>query len=186
MAYSEPQLGTSLLTFPIVFFGGNTVLVYNLALLFFFFGAGMAVYALCWWILGWIRELPQADRCIASITAGILYAFTPYMFREIGVLQLLATAFPPLCLLGLHRFFHQKRLFDMLLFFSQFSRMLVYMCPLRIIFKYLCCWLYNPFLASRLITLVELASWVSTCGNFDRRTSTSSGWNAICKSCLVV
>ena len=120
LAYSEPQLGTSLLTFPIVFFGGNTVLAYNLALLFFFFGAGMAVYALCWWILGWMRGLPQTDRCIASITAGILYAFTPYMFREIGVLQLLATAFPPLCLLGLHRFFHRKRLSDTFLFSLSF------------------------------------------------------------------
>ena len=124
LAYSEPQLGTALLTFPIVLFGGNTVLAYNLALLFFFFGAGMAVYALCWWILGWVRELRQTERCIVSIIAGILYAFTPYMFREIGVLQLLAIPFPPLCLLGLHRFFHKKRLSDALLFSISF----------------LCCW----------------------------------------------
>ena len=120
LAYSEPQLGTSLLTFPIVLFGGNTVLAYNFALLLFFFGAGMAVYALCWWILGWVRELRQTERCIASIIAGILYAFTPYMFREIGVLQLLATPFPPLCLLGLHRFFHKKRLSDALFFSLSF------------------------------------------------------------------
>ena len=36
LAYSEPQLGTALLTFPVVLFGGNTVLAYNLALLLFF------------------------------------------------------------------------------------------------------------------------------------------------------
>ena len=120
LAYSEPQLGTALLTFPIVLFGGKTVLAYNLALLVFFFGAALAVYALCWWILGWVRELSQTYRCIAAITSGILYAFTPYMFREIGVLQLLATPFPPLCLLGLHRFFDQKRLSDALLFSASF------------------------------------------------------------------
>lgn len=120
LAYSEPQLGTALLTFPVVLFGGNTVLAYNLALLLFFFGAGMAVYALCWWLLGLVGEIRQIERCIASITVGILYAFTPYMFRELGVLQLLAAPFPPLCLLGLHRFFYQKRFFDALLFTAGF------------------------------------------------------------------
>ena len=120
LAYSEPQLGTALLTFPVVLLGGSTVLAYNLALLIFFFGAGMAVYALCWWLFGLVKEIRQTQRCIASITAGILYAFAPYMFLELGVLQLLATVFPPLCLLGLHRFFYQKRLSDALLFITSF------------------------------------------------------------------
>lgn len=120
LAYSEPQLGTSLLTFPIVLFGGNTLLAYNLALFFFFFGAGMAVYALCWWILGLVKEAPQTDRCLASIIAGILYAFNPYMFREFGVLQLLATLFPPMCLLGLHFFLAEKYRFSLFLFFTGF------------------------------------------------------------------
>lgn len=116
LAYSEPQFGTSLLTFSIVLFGGSTVLAYNVALLIFFFGAGMTVYALCWWLFGHVSEISNIYRCIASCTAGILYAFSPYMFREIGVLQLLATMFPPLCLLGLHRFLLQKQWFDALLF----------------------------------------------------------------------
>ena len=108
LAYSEPQLGTALITFPVVLFGGNTALAYNIALLIFLFGAGVAVYALCWWLFGLVKKVPDTDRCVASITAGILYAFTPYIFQEIAVLQLLATLFPPLCLLGLHCFFHQK------------------------------------------------------------------------------
>ena len=66
------------------------------------------------------------------ITAGILYAFTPYMFRELGVLQLLATLFPPLCLLGLHRFFI-KSPGQLHFFFCRVSRLLVYMCILRVI-----------------------------------------------------
>ena len=115
LAYSEPQLGTSLLTFPVIFFGGNTVLAYNLALLIFICGAGMSVYALCWWIFGFVKDIRRADRFAASITSGILYAFSPYMFEEMAVLQLLATPFAPLCLLGLHRFFDQKRWSDGLL-----------------------------------------------------------------------
>ena len=120
LAYSEPQLGIGLLTFPVVLLGGNTVLAYNLALLVFFAGAGMAVYALCWWILGIVPEISDTDKGLASITSGILYAFTPYMFKEIAVIQLLATLFAPLCLLGLHRFFSQKRLLDALLFAVSF------------------------------------------------------------------
>ena len=120
LAYSEPQFGTSLLTYPTVGLGGNTVLAYNVATLLFFFGAGMAVYALCWWVLGLMPDVRESNRCAAAITAGILFAFNPYMFRELGVLQLLATLFPALCLLGLHRFFHKKRLSDALLFTAGF------------------------------------------------------------------
>ena len=120
LAYSEPQLGTSLFTFPLVLFGGNTVLAYNAALISFFWGAGVAVYALCWWVFGLVKKISKADRFVASITAGILYAFTPYMFQELGVLQLLATLFPPLCLLGLHRFFHNKTWSAALLFSAGF------------------------------------------------------------------
>ena len=38
LAYSEPQLGTSVLTYPIVGLGGNTILAYNVAVLLFFLG----------------------------------------------------------------------------------------------------------------------------------------------------
>ena len=120
LAYSEPQLGTSLLTYPIVGLGGNTILAYNIAVLLFFSGAAMAVYALCWWVLGRMPDVTDSNRCAAAITAGILFAFNPYMFRELGVLQLLATLFPALCLLGLHRFFHKKRFSDAFLFTAGF------------------------------------------------------------------
>lgn len=120
LAYSEPQLGTSLLTYLVVGLGGNTVLAYNVAVLLFFWGAAMAVYALCWYILGRMPDVTKHNRCISAITAGILFAFNPYMFRELGILQLLATLFPALCLLGLHRFFDKKRLFDALLFTAGF------------------------------------------------------------------
>ena len=120
LAYSEPQLGIGLLSFPIVFFGGNTILAYNIVILVFFFGAGMAVYMLCWWIFGLVEGISDTNRCIASVLAGILYAFSPYMFKEIAVIQLLATLFPPLCLLTLHQFFHHKQWKAALLFSVSF------------------------------------------------------------------
>ena len=48
--------------------------------------------------------------------AGVLYGFNFYMFKEMGVLQLLATLFLPLTFLGLHRFLNTNRWGDLLLF----------------------------------------------------------------------
>ena len=124
LAYSEPQFATGVLTFPIVFFGGSTVLAYNMALLGFLWGAAMATYALCWWLLGSLEEHSRNQmltkssnkhRWLAAVTAGIFYGFHFYLFREIGVLQLLATLFLPLTFLGIHRFFYQHRWSDALL-----------------------------------------------------------------------
>ena len=118
LAYSEPQFGIGLLTFPVVLFGGNTILAYNVAVLLFFWGAGVGVYALCWWLFGALICPPE--RCVASLTAGILYAFTPYMFEQIAVIQLLATLFAPLCLLGFHRLCHQRSWWGATLFVVSF------------------------------------------------------------------
>ena len=130
LAYSEPQFATSILTYPFVFQGGNTVLAYNIALLGFFWGAGMSTYALCWWLLGPFKQDSRNQvittksfkryRWLSAVTAGILYGFNFYMFREVGVLQLLATLFLPLTFLGIHRFFHKYRWIDALLFFVGF------------------------------------------------------------------
>lgn len=130
LAYSEPQLATGVLTAPLVFFGGNTVLAYNTALLGFIWGAGMAAYALCWWLLGTFEKdsrkqirttkVTRRYRWLSAVTTGILYGFNFYMFREIGVLQLLAILFPPLTFLGIHRFFHQHKWSDVLIFSVSF------------------------------------------------------------------
>lgn len=124
IAYSEPQFATGLLTLPLVLFGGNTILTYNVALLVFFWAAAMTTYALCWWLLGSLEEHVRnqistqtlsSGRWLGSVTAGIFYGFHFYLFREIEVLQLLATFLLPLTLLGIHRFFHQQKWSDILL-----------------------------------------------------------------------
>lgn len=121
LAYSEPQFVTGVLTAPFVFIGGNTIFAYNAALLSFLWGAAMTAYALCWWFLGPLEKYStdkiqkkkhSVVRWSAAVTAGIFYGFHFYLFREMGVLQLLATLFLPLTFLGIHRFFYQYRWSD--------------------------------------------------------------------------
>ena len=122
LAYSEPQFGMALLTVPLAYLGVNTVLIYNLLLLGLVCGAGMAVYALCWYLFQTLQQensQPERHRnylWVAATTAGILYGFNFYMFAEMGVLQLVATLFPPLTFLGIHRFLDTNRWSDALLF----------------------------------------------------------------------
>ena len=122
LAYSEPQFGLGLITVPLVYLGANTVFIYNLILLLYVWGAGMAVYALCWYLFGTLEQkksesnLPPNNRWAASVTAGILYGFHFYTFAELGVLQLLALLFPALTFLGLHRFLDRNKWSDTLLF----------------------------------------------------------------------
>ena len=122
LAFSEPQFVTSMVTYPVVLLGSDTVLAYNIALLGFFCGAGMSAYALCWWLLepadGNLKNRTASGRYrwISAVTTGILYAFNFYMFREVGVLQLLATLFLPITFLGMHRFFRDYKWSDALLF----------------------------------------------------------------------
>lgn len=125
LAYSEPQFGMGLLTVPLVFLGANTVLAYNLLLIGLIWGAGMVLYALCWYLFGAlldkstgnsVRYPHQSYRWASAVTAGILYGFNFYIFSQMGVLQLLATLFPPLTFLGLHRFFNSNCWTDAVVF----------------------------------------------------------------------
>ena len=95
-----------LLSFPLACLDVSTVFAYNALLLGFVWGAGMAAYALCWYLFGEFEkdvnshlEPCQIYRWSAALTAGILYGFNFYIFSEMGVLQLMATLFPPLTLL---------------------------------------------------------------------------------------
>ena len=116
LAYSEPQFGTAVLTLPLVIFGATTTQAYNLVLLAFIWGTGMTTYLLCWYLFEeMVPKIGHWIRWTSAVIAGILFGLNPYVFREIGVIQLLALPFLPLTLLGLHRFFSQKRWQDAVL-----------------------------------------------------------------------
>lgn len=116
LAYSEPQFGTAVLTMPLVVFGATTTQAYNLVLLGFIWGTGMTTYLLCWYLFAEKgSKVGRWIRWTSAVIAGILFGLNPYVFREIGVIQLLALPFLPLTLFGLHRFFSQKRWRDAVL-----------------------------------------------------------------------
>ncbi|MDE0322445.1 MAG: hypothetical protein OXN27_00855 [Candidatus Poribacteria bacterium] len=116
LAYSEPQFGTAVLTLPLVILGATTTQAYNLVLLAFIWGTGMATYLLCWYLFTEMTpKIGHWIRWISAVIAGILLGLNSYVFREIGVIQLLALPFLPLTLLGLHRFFSQKKWQDAVL-----------------------------------------------------------------------
>ena len=99
-------------------------MAYNLLLLFFIWGAALAVYFLCWYLFGALKKesvnIHPAEyynyRWAAAVTAGILYGFHFYTFAEMGVLQLVATLFSPVTFLGLHRFLDSDKWSDAFLF----------------------------------------------------------------------
>lgn len=110
LAYSEPQFGTAVLTLPLVILGATTTQAYNIVLLSFIWGASMTTYLLCWYLFEQkVFKIEYWIRWLSAVIAGILFGLSPYVFREIGVIQLLALPLLPLTLLGLHRFFSQKR-----------------------------------------------------------------------------
>ncbi len=93
--FSEPQLSSALLAWPLVLITGNDVLTYNLLLFgtFVALGVGMALI-----IEEWSGNLP------AGVLAGILAAYTPYRFGHISHLNLLSYGWLPLALWGLVRY----------------------------------------------------------------------------------
>ncbi len=104
LAYSEPQFLTSLITLPLALVGVELVTLYNLVFLLFFFSSGWAVYLLAEHLLSQGGRSSRMETHAAAFLAGLLFLFNPYMFKELGVLQLYAFPFPPLTLLFMLRF----------------------------------------------------------------------------------
>lgn len=93
--FSEPQLSTALLAWPILLVTGNDVLTYNLLLLLTFVALGVGVALL---IEEWSGSLP------AGALAGLLAAYTPYRYGHISHLNLLSYGWLPLALWALVRY----------------------------------------------------------------------------------
>ena len=98
--FSEPQLSSALLAWPLVLITGNDVLTYNLLLFGTFVALGVGV-ALT--VEEWSGNLP------AGALAGILAAFTPYRYGHISHLNLLSYGWLPLALWALVRYARHGR-----------------------------------------------------------------------------
>lgn len=111
IAFSEFLLTQSLVALPILLASQNPIFAKNFVLLFSFITSGLGMYFLA-------RYLTK--NVLGGITAGIIYAFSPFMIDHLSHLQILTAGGMPLALLFLHKFFkstHYKHLFLFALFF---------------------------------------------------------------------
>jgi hypothetical protein len=100
LTFSEHLLGLSVIASPIYWLTGNLVVTYNLVLLLTFPLCGMAMYALVHRLTG---------SAAGAFVAGLAFAFAPYRISQLPHIQMLATFWAPLALLGLHAYIESGR-----------------------------------------------------------------------------
>ncbi|MGB8953271.1 MAG: discoidin domain-containing protein [Candidatus Aminicenantales bacterium] len=107
LAYSEFLITQTLAALPVWVISKNPILAYNIILLLSFITSGLGMFFLA-------RYLTKDT--LAAIVAGLIYAFSPFMFAHLFQIQVLAAGGIPLVFLFLHKFFTSHRFQDVLLF----------------------------------------------------------------------
>lgn len=105
LAYSELLISQSIVAFPVLKITGNPIFAYNFVLLFCFFTNAWGMYLLA-------RRL--SGSAAGGIMAGIVYAFSPFMFSHLPHLQVFGAAGIPFTFLWLHKYASSRRMRDLL------------------------------------------------------------------------
>ena len=100
LTFSEHLLGLSLVAAPLDWLIGNALVTHNLVVLLTFPLCAAAMYAL---VFRLTRSTP------AAFIAGLAFAFAPYRISQLPHVQMLATFWAPLALLGLHGYTESRR-----------------------------------------------------------------------------
>lgn len=100
IVFNENHFGLSLIFAPFYLLGPNPLWAYNVTLL-----VSLALSAFFTYLL--VLHLTRSAH--AGIIAGVLFAFSPYVFFEIGRIQLVATQWIPALFLLLHRAIEGQR-----------------------------------------------------------------------------
>ncbi len=108
LVYSEFLIPQALVALPAWLVTRNPIFAHNFVMLFAFLTTGLGMYFLARHLTG---------NTLAAAAAGIIFAFSPFMFSHLYQVQILTAGGIPLAFLFLHRFFANDRLKD-LLFFS--------------------------------------------------------------------
>ena len=95
LAFSEHLLGVSVIASPIAWLTGSPLATYNLTTLLTFPLCALAMYALVFYL---------TRSAAAAFLAGLAYGFAPYRMSHLPHIQILASFWAPLSLLGLHGF----------------------------------------------------------------------------------
>ena len=106
-AFTENLVGITPISTPIYWLTRNPLAAYNLSLFLTWPLSAFAVFLLVRFVTG---------RGDAAFVAGLAYGFTPYRTAEMGHIQMVASFWIPLALLGLHGFLRQRRAAWLLLF----------------------------------------------------------------------
>ncbi len=106
LAYSEMLLPQALLAALPLLLTGNRVLAYNFVLLASFLFSAIGMYGLAY-------RLTKSG--VASVVAGMIFAFSPFMFDHTAHLQIFFAGGIPLTLLFLSRFLQTEAWRDLLL-----------------------------------------------------------------------
>jgi hypothetical protein len=100
LAFSETLLGLTPLTTPVQWLGGSAVTAHNVAFLLTFPLSALAAHALAFRLSG---------RHEAGLIGGLVYGFNPFRVAHLSHLQVLASFWMPIALLGLHEFAAGRR-----------------------------------------------------------------------------
>ena len=95
MALSEHLLGLSVLATPLQLAGANPIAAYNVCLVLTYALSAFFAFLL-------VRHLTGS--AIAALCAGIAFGFSPYRAGQLSHIQVLASQWMPLALLGMHAY----------------------------------------------------------------------------------
>ncbi|MBN1653987.1 MAG: hypothetical protein JXA30_09440 [Deltaproteobacteria bacterium] len=136
IVFNENLFGLSLIYLPIYLVTGSYLLSYNLLLLLC-----LTLTGYCTWLL--VKHLTGSSP--AGFVGGVAFAFCPYIFFELGRIQLVAAQWVPLCAFFMHRAIEKGRLRDMaglgICFVMQVGSCLYYALFLLFLFAFAGVWL---------------------------------------------
>lgn len=100
LTFSEHLLGLSVIASPIYWLTGDAVATYNVTLLLTYPLCAMTMFALV---------LRLTGSAAGAFVAGLAFAFSPYRVSQLPHIQMLATFWAPLALIGLHAYLDTGR-----------------------------------------------------------------------------
>lgn len=109
ITFSEHLLGLWPLASPIVWLTGSPLAAYNVTLLLTFALSATAAFLLGYELTG---------RWDAALVCGVAFGFAPYRIAQLPHLQVLASFWMPVALLGLHRYLRDGKTTSVVLFAS--------------------------------------------------------------------
>jgi len=107
LAYSEHLFTQSLASLPVRLFSSNPLLAHNIVLLLAYLTSALGMFALA-------RHLTKSR--FAGVVAGLVFAFSPFMFSHFVHIQVISAGGIPLAFLFLHRYFESGRMREAVFF----------------------------------------------------------------------